>query len=225
MDYIQEELRRQQEALAAVLLGGGARRTSADRQETDRLPADGLPADGLPTDGLPADHPAAGQTAAETAPGFAIARRPRFAAEGGVAGEDGISAEASAPTALVGGLPGAGAVSPGEEATALTVESGGASSAARWKRDREALSPAETEALGGRWAAAEPDSPTVRWSQGAAAGSGPPATRRNRDTPAAERTVTEYVLPSGGGDAVTAEALSRAFQRDARRYDGGFTPY
>lgn len=200
MDYIQEELRRQQEALAAVLLGGGARRTSADRQETGRLPANGLPT----------DHPAAEQTAAGAAPAPAGARRPRFAAEGGIAGEYGIYAEASAPAALVGGLPGAGAVSPGEETTALTVESGGASSAARWKRDREVLSPAETEALGDGWAAA---------------GSGTLPARRSRGTPAAERTVTEYVFPSGGGGAVTAEALSRAFQRDARRYDGGFTPY
>lgn len=200
MDYIQEELRRQREALAAVLLGGGAQRTSADRQETSRLPADSLPT----------DHPAAEQTAAEPVPGFAIARRPRFAAEGGIAGEYGIYAGASAPTAPGGGLPGAGAVSPGEEAAALTAESGGASSAARWKRDREALSPAETEALGDMRAAADSGTLPARWSQG---------------TPAAERTVTELVYPAGGGDAVTAEALSRAFQRDARRYDGGFTPY
>nr|WP_325185562.1 hypothetical protein [uncultured Oscillibacter sp.] len=206
MDYIQEELRRQREALAAVLLGGGARQAPEDGREAVRLFAGALSA----VRSAAADRTAAGQTAAETAPGFAIARRPRFAAEGGVAGEYGISAEASAPTAPGGGLPGAGAVIPGEEATALTVESGGASSAARWKRDREALSPAETEALGGRWAAAEPDSPTAR---------------RSRGTPAAERTVTELVYPTGGGDAVTAEALSRAFQRDARRYDGGFTPY
>lgn len=201
MDYIQEELRRQREALAAVLLGGGARQAPEDGREAVRLFAGALSA---------VRSAAAGQTAAETAPGFAIARRPRFAAEGGVAGEYGISAEASAPTAPGGGLPGAGAVIPGEEATALTVESGGASSAARWKRDREALSPAETEALGDMRAAADSGTLPARWSQG---------------TPAAERTVTELVYPAGGGDAVTAEALSRAFQRDARRYDGGFTPY
>lgn len=201
MDYIQEELRRQREALAAVLLGGGARQTPEDGQEAVRLLAGALSA---------VRSAAAEQTAAEPAPGFAIARRPRFAAEGGIAGEYGIYAEASAPAAPGGGLPGAGAVSPGEAAAAPASEDGEDPSAALRELGREALSPAETEALGDMRAAAE----TIT----------PPA-RRSRGTPAAERTVTELVYPAGGGAAVAAEALSRAFQRDARRYDGGFTPY
>ena len=32
-------------------------------------------------------------------------------------------------------------------------------------------------------------------------------------------------LPAAGGEAAGAKALSRAFQKDARRYDGGFRLY
>lgn len=39
-----------------------------------------------------------------------------------------------------------------------------------------------------------------------------------------QRTVTEILWP-GGGEATDAKALSRTFQRDARRYDGGFSLY
>ncbi len=39
-----------------------------------------------------------------------------------------------------------------------------------------------------------------------------------------QRTVTEILWP-GGGEAADAKALSRTFQRDARRYDGGFSLY
>ena len=39
-----------------------------------------------------------------------------------------------------------------------------------------------------------------------------------------ERTVTEILWTDAGGTSVPGE-LSRTFQRDARRYDGGFTLY
>lgn len=54
---------------------------------------------------------------------------------------------------------------------------------------------------------------------------GLPAARQMAGDAPWERTVTEYVYPAGGGCAGEAEALSRAFQRDARRYDGGFFLY
>ena len=38
-----------------------------------------------------------------------------------------------------------------------------------------------------------------------------------------ERTVTEMVFPPAGGAAGDPKELSRIFQRDARRYDGGFS--
>ena len=40
-----------------------------------------------------------------------------------------------------------------------------------------------------------------------------------------ERTAAEFLPVESGGGSVGAEALSRAFQRDARRYDGGFSLY
>ena len=42
--------------------------------------------------------------------------------------------------------------------------------------------------------------------------------------PGGERMVTE-VLWAGTGGMSDAKALSRTFQRDARRYDGGFCLY
>ena len=226
MDYIQEELRRQREALAAVLLGGESRQSSEDDREADRLS----------TGALSAVRP----TAAETALGSAVPRRTRSAAEGSTAGEGG------SPAALGGGLSGGGTAHPGKEATAPAAESGGAGPAALRERGLKAPSPAEAEVLGAKWTAAGSGSPAAKWSRVDAGGSAPPEARRSRvdavgsaapearrsrvdavgsAVPEARRTVTELVYPAGGGASVTAEALSRAFQRDARRYDGGFSPY
>jgi len=44
------------------------------------------------------------------------------------------------------------------------------------------------------------------------------------DTPAVEYTVEEAAVPFAG-ETADARELSRIFQRDARRYDGGFTLY
>lgn len=231
MDYIQEELRRQQEALAAVLLGIWPRQAPEDGRETGLLPASPLSA-------VP---PAASEQVAGTALRSTGARRRRFSAEGGIAGAD------IAPAAFDGGVTGDGAVRPGEELTAAEMESGGAGPAALRERGRAAPSPAavpgdpwtatavkalddgwtapEAEAPGDGWTALESGPRAARRGREPAAGAVSPAVRRSRGAPAAERTVTELVYPTGGGAAVTAESLSRAFQRDARRYDGGFAPY
>lgn len=55
---------------------------------------------------------------------------------------------------------------------------------------------------------------------------GPTAARRTAGGAVLEQRVPEFVPAAGGGErAVEAEALSRTFQRDARRYDGGFAMY
>lgn len=177
MDYIQEELRRQREALAAVLLGGGVRQAPENSREVSRLFTGAL---------SPLRSEEAEQAAAETAPGSAGIQRLRFAAEDGTAGKGG------APAAFGGGPAEEGAAGPRAETAAAAAESGGAA-----------------PVPGGGRTAAE---------------SVPQEARRSPGASAAERTVTELVYPAGGA-AVTAESLSRAFQRDARRYDGGFTPY
>lgn len=219
MDYIQEELRRQWEALATLLLGGGAQRPPEESQEegfpasgdffTDSRSAGGFFAGSHSAIGLFTARPAAVEQAvaewpaAGAAPGPVDTRRLRFPAEGSTA------MEGSSPAAP-GGLSGFGAVNSDEETRAPAVEGGGAVWEISGERGRGAPSPEETEGPTGGWTAEETGSPRVPWSRG---------------TVAAERTVTELVYPAGDGAAVTAEALSRAFQRDARRYDGGFTLY
>lgn len=211
MDYIQEELRRQREALAAVLLGGGIRQSPEEDREAGRLS----------TGALPAVRP----TAADAAPGVVIPWHPHSAAEGSAAGKD------SRLAALGGGVSGVGTAHPGEKTAAPAAESGGAGPAALRERGLKAPSPAEAEVLGAKWTAAGSGSPAAKWSRVDAGGAAPPEARRSRvdavgsAVPEARRTVTELVYPAGGGASVTAEALSRAFQRDARRYDGGFSPY
>lgn len=176
MDYIQEELRRQREALAAVLLGGGVRQAPENSREANRLF----------TGALSPLRSEEAEQAAGTAPGSAGIQRPRFTAEDSIIGKDG------APAALGGSPSEEGAAGPWAETAAAAAESGGAASAPEGERT--------------------------------AAESGPREARRSPGASAAERTVTELVYPAGGA-AVTAESLSRAFQRDARRYDGGFAPY
>lgn len=214
MDYIQEELRRQRETLAALLLGGGVRQTSEGDREENRLPTGALPTVSSAVHSAEAERTAAGQAAMRMAAGPAGARRPRFTAEGGIA------AEASAPADWDGVLSGGWTAGLREETAATAAAHGGAGLAVPWERNREILASGEVKLLWDGQNAAE-----VSGDGWTGAASAPPAAGRSLGTSAAERTVTELVYPADGGTAVTAEALSRAFQRDARRYDGGFVPY
>lgn len=211
MDYIQEELQRQWEALAGVLLG--------------RSPAG---------DGGGGD--AAGMAAAAAAPEafapetfapetFALElERPRCLPKG-----------TYMPAHLREGVPAEPAEGPRPDGRAED-----------WWKTEESLWRAEGdlwETAEGPWRGAAPAAPVRAGQQKggevlleALVPPGSPGTGRTapgRAGPAAgrfsagsmqERTVTEFFRAEGGG-TVEAEPLSRAFQRDARRYDGGFSLY
>lgn len=196
MDYIQEELRRQREALAALLLGGASRQSGEGGEDraasSPRVSAPGPEA--VTVGAVPAlagarpHHPvtAPGAFTADlkglTAPGIAGGARPRTAGPGGTA-ED--SPRDTGPVSPAG-------VGPREGTLIFPEET------------------APPPSAGGGTAVEIPGSPAARQGAGEAPWM---------------RTVMEYVYPIGGVSAGEAESLSRAFQRDARRYDGGFSLY
>ena len=180
MDYIQEEFRRQREALAGLLLGRGPVGGEGGGAEP---PAKGV--------NVPAGLPAGARAGAvpERVQALSLAEN---AYEGNPAWSGGLAAP---------GLPRSGsrAEDAGEAAEFLWGEA--LAAFAENGRQEEISVPAE---------GASPPGP--------AAGRSPAGIAR-------ERTVTEFVQVESGGAAAGAEALSRAFQRDARRYDGGFSRY
>lgn len=197
MDYIQEELRRQREALAGLLLGG------APRRDRDGGGNDGVPAASLKVPGGRSGAGTAGTVPApeEEQPGYPAAGAVP-AAESGEAmasgGPGGVRPRAEGPGGTAEGLPRGAAPAPLADG---------------WRRNGYFIFPEEAAwpALGRCGTAAEIP--------------GSPAARRGPEDAPRERTVTEYVYPAGGGSAGEAESLSRAIQRDARRYDGGFSLY
>lgn len=204
MDYIQEELRRQREALAGLLLGGALPRGE----------------EGGGDSGHPADTPTAAWAAVPAA-GTAFSGR----GQGSRLTEGGALSAGSGRSAVFG-TPGAG---------------GRRETAGETANSREAVSSGET-AESAREAAWTGPAEHLRrsWESGRPPGTVPPGpagvwreteapdrreARRSAGGAVSERTVTEFVRAEGGGSAPGAEALSRAFQRDARRYDGGFAMY
>ena len=192
MDYIQEEFRRQREALAGLLLGRGPVGGEGGGAEP---PAKGV--------NVPAGLPAGARAGA-------VPERvqARSLAENAYEGNPAWSGGLAAP-----GLPRSGSRSEdaGEAAEFLWGEA--LAAFAENGRQEEISVPAEGASPPG--------------SAGAVRGAdtGGPAAGRSPAGIARERTVTEFVQVESGGAAAGAEALSRAFQRDARRYDGGFSLY
>ncbi len=211
MDYIQEELRRQREALAGLLLGGALPQGEDGGRSSGHAAAD------TPTAAWAA-VPAAGASFSGRGQGS----RPT---EGG---------------ALSAGS-GRSAVFEIPEAGGRTVTAGGTANSRETVGSREGVSSGETaeSAHGAGWTG--PAEHLRRsWESGRLAGTVPPdpaGVWRGAETPdrrearrtaggaVLERTVTEFIRAESGGSAPGAEALSRAFQRDARRYDGGFSLY
>lgn len=212
MDYIREELRRQREALAGLLLGRGSR------------PGEGGGEDGAGA-GTPfaegGVQPEALTAGAELSPEGGRAVRPaERGLRGPIAGSGGLAApgpSGSRPGAEGAGfapmrdlLPGIPGFYPGTEEAERA--------AAVWEAAGQAAS-----AEHGGWGASRPEE--AAWA--ALAGIGPAAGADRAGRPGAdfapERGVTEFFQAERGGGS--AEALSRAFQRDARRYDGGFAMY
>ena len=192
MDYIQEEFRRQREALAGLLLGRGPVGGEGGGAEP---PAKGV--------NVPAGLPAGARAGAvpERVQALSLAEN---AYEGNPAWSGGLAAP---------GLPRSGsrAEDAGEAAEFLWGEA--LAAFAENGRQEEISVPAEGASPPG--------------SAGAVrrADTGGPAAGRSPAGIARERTVTEFVQVESGGAAAGAEALSRAFQRDARRDAGGFSRY
>lgn len=212
MDYIREELRRQREALAGLLLGRGSRPGEEGGEDGEGT---GTPfAEG----GIQLEAFTAG---AELSPEGGRAVRPAerglwgpFAGSGGLAAPGPSGSRPGAeeagfapPCDLLPGIPGFYPGTEGAERAAAVWEAAGQAASAEY----------------GGWGVFRPEE--AAWT--ALAGIGPAAGADRAGHPGAdfapERGVTEFFQAESGGGS--AEALSRAFQRDARRYDGGFSLY
>ena len=212
MDYIREELRRQREALAGLLLGRGSRpgeESGEDGEGTGTPFAEG---------GI---QPEAFTAGAELSPEGGRAVRPAerglwgpFAGSGGLAAPGPSGSRPGAeeagfapPCDLLPGIPGFYPGTEGAERAAAVWEAAGQAASAEY----------------GGWGVFRPEE--AAWT--ALAGIWPAAGADRAGHPGAdfapERGVTEFFQAESGGGS--AEALSRAFQRDARRYDGGFAMY
>lgn len=189
MDYIQEELLRQRAAWAAMLLGSGAERETAETAASQGETA---------WDGEARD--AAAQAAAFAAWGRRDEKRGMEPVRRGARTPAMRSAERAA--AMAESLPETQLLrQPGAEDGAASGRNGSLSAElAPMAGLLRAKARAENS-----WSGAEHRPPA------AAGGS-------------AERSVTEvfWAEADRGGEP---RALSRAFQRDARRYDGGFSLY
>lgn len=202
MDYIQEELRRQREALAGLLLGAVLPQGAEDG-------GDSGPA-AVPRTAALTAVPAAG---AAFVPAREVRGRP--AEEGAFFAVPGAFSAGSGGSAVLG-IPEIGG----------RVETTGFGEAEESAGEGERAAPADCRrrsGASGRLPEAVP--PGLAGTGWAAEVSSPLEARRTAGGAVLERTVTEFIQAEGGGNAAGAEALSRAFQRDARRYDGGFSLY
>lgn len=188
MDYIREELLRQQ-ALLVILLTG-RRPEPAEERET---------------------RSDAGE---ELLPEIAPARRLRQGQTSGAGGEQFWESSLPEAAALWTVLADPSAGGRAGEMTEKNTAGGRGGKAAE-----------KDAAGGGAGEAAEKDAAAVRRRSAAAARETPGRTSGGLPPEAGEiRLVTEVRQPESGRNADPA-ALSLAFQRDARRYDGGFRLY
>lgn len=222
MDYVGEELLRQRRVLAELLLGaGGSTVRGSGEDETQAVTAldmgdpEGETAAGLvPVFEDPENSMDGGALPAATPPGGGSGeykgetgvRRP--AAEGllGWAEPQPPEIDAAAAVDTAGdGRRGAAAAPPGVR------EAGGMAGAEEiWRRGMEVLRP-EAAGRSARAATGWPEPGLGRsWTEGWLG-----------DEIVWERPAALWQAESSLG----AEAMSRAFQRDARRYDGGFPLY
>ena len=196
MDYVQEELRRQREALARLLLGGIVPQEDAEAApetaEGIRDPAGQDLGRGFPLRGK--KEGAAG--AAPETGGLSREFRDAGIFPGLLPEADSLPMAARWPEAAVYGL--AGALPEAGGLPRVDAADGGF--------------PGPDLRGGLEW---RPSGETASRSQAVISGAG--------DEGGPERTVTEMVFPPAGGAAGDPKELSRIFQRDARRYDGGFS--
>lgn len=189
MDYIQEEFRRQREALAGLLLGRGpAAGGDSEGSEPPVKRAD-----------MPVDAPRA--SAPERARVLPPAER----------GDEGGEAHPAWDWGLASPSPLRSRSQAEEAGEAAEFQWGEALAAENRRQEKDTP--------------AEETSPPGLAGTGWAAEAGSPAAGGPLSGAAWERTVTEFIQAESGGPGAGAEALSRVFQRDARRYDGGFSLY
>lgn len=178
MDYIREELLRQQRALAALMAGGETLETEA------------------------ALGAASDVNSVETGTGAAAAWSGR-----------GRGASPAAPEYTANG--------PGGETGRAPVADTAAEETAGPERSEEAgVSGRRRAGSGGLWAGGGQTGlpPQDAWGGGTAGAPG-------AFTAEAAALWEAAGVPAGGGAASSARELSLAVQRDARRYDGGFSLY
>ena len=246
MDYIQEELRRQERALARLLLGASAEpeKVRKEAEDGERFRGEGagafpkrrgpspLPAEAISAGGGAFPSPAGGETAAgawaEDA-GEEVSPWPEGFAEEELfpwpeTGRRADSGGGEGPLPLPAEAGEAAAVNQSREAEGdfpARVSSGGALAA---EAGRRRVCPPEETALPRRQSAGEsPAAGIFRYGQ---AGLGPELSVRAAAMLSAEgeeaaMRVEEPLSPAGAA-ADSARELSRVFQRDARRYDGAF---
>lgn len=226
MDYIQEELRRQREALARLLLGGTVpeeTREDGRKRAGENIQAPPAGRETLDSAGVffpetaGEDFPEAGSffekagrgaeaawpEAGRRTAGRDGARPLPLPAEAGERGFSAVYGGGEAETAFLTGMDGGGEMLPeaGERPGRWAQESLGV-------RRRSFHETAERRVSFG-WGGL---------GGGGAASAGAPA----EDGTAPARTVTEILSPAGGTAEISAGDLSRIVQRDARRYDGAF---
>lgn len=184
MDYIREELLRQQKLLAALMTGGEALAENAVGKAT---PA-----------------PAMGTGRAETEADKASARSGRRAAPAARRyGADGLDEKAESARAAGAGMD--------------ADEKGSRADGRGEQREPGGIGSRRTER--GRRTAGSGGSAGTLWSAAVGSAGG------DADIPISGAIAQWEPAGFAAGGAADARALSRAFQRDARRYDGGFSLY
>lgn len=237
MDYLEWELERQRGALRALLGGGGREDAGTARKDEARSGPAGMEAKGAGGTGRPA---ASGGTGEEPPKTRATVRETGAAPPKGEDGGPDLPVSAweqvwreeryapgqrgwDGPEEETPETP----PKPAREGTGLPAASSGKRAGNPPARRAES---AESERPLGR----SGERRTGESGGGAASGGGTaalgPARRRPVWAPEPEETSGGAAFRGSGGDAAPpaedgARALSRAVQRDARRYDGGFTIY
>ena len=218
MDYIQEELLRQRSALAGLLLGRApAKNGMAESAFPAPSAGGGILADGetaASAAGPPSERPVSPAGSLAVSPS---GRRVLLDGDGGgrrrEAGAEGVW-KAAGPLRQNTDTPLAESVRDRTADTRPDAISRRPSQAGAW----ETASPAPPPPLRQSVASAVQEYAVTEFQSGGSGGISDPYISSGRTLPVEFRYAEDRGVPG-------PEALSRAFQRDARRYDGGFSLY
>lgn len=255
MDYLEWELERQREALAALLLGGGAERTEEAGRGREAPGEAELDGGGAPARREAAERARMNRREELTAPsaweGVLRARREgdrRERRDAGTAEVYGAAAAADFPDEGTGVREGTGEEDSPRWAVRRAPEAAGSGTVLPagerfGEADGGTWGPGGAPGDGGEIAGRRAfDGQSLAGRPGAVSGGGFPALGRRSGSEGAEMLALPVLRETAeGGEAALsgwaggrgvrteaedgARALSRAVQRDARRYDGGFAIY